>query len=442
MMESTMLMLASLLAVASAQSEYCRFTPKHTLCQFQGTGPHCDQLQAREVSAQEARYIVAEHNELRAKVASGRETRGKTFGQPSAANMNQLEWDDELAKVAQRFADQCMFGHDCLDCRRVARFKVGQNVYSSSSTRLDNSPNWRQALYAWYDEVARFNPQNIEPFVFSSPLGHYTQLVWAKTSRIGCGYTLYKEGPWWTKLYVCDYGSTGNFQDGQMYERGAPCSRCPSGTSCSNQYHGLCTGSSNNIRVQNKPVTSSPPAQVPGVGSPPVNANGQRLFTCDLDHDGCRVKFVGTTWKIIHTDSPQGRILGTAVTSGRTSELTFQQLVVPPRDGSLCLKFAYLKYELGGDAGVDLVISLEPLGGAGQRLEYVEHDSARGQMVHRAVQLDHVMQPFQVRAKASVPAWAFGQATVLALDDLELVAGPCSGSGGGGHDGFTYRDFF
>ena len=29
------------------------------------------------------------------------------------------EWDDELARVAQRHAEQCVFQHDCRDCKRV-----------------------------------------------------------------------------------------------------------------------------------------------------------------------------------------------------------------------------------------------------------------------------------------------------------------------------------
>ena len=47
-------------------------------------------MQARGVTAREAKYIVAEHNELRDKVASGRETRGSIYSQPQAANMRQL----------------------------------------------------------------------------------------------------------------------------------------------------------------------------------------------------------------------------------------------------------------------------------------------------------------------------------------------------------------
>ena len=42
---------------------------------------------------------------------------------------------------------------------------MGQNLYSSSSTRLENIPEWKRAVYAWYDEVAMFDPQDIEPFV-------------------------------------------------------------------------------------------------------------------------------------------------------------------------------------------------------------------------------------------------------------------------------------
>ena len=47
--------------------------------------------------------IVNKHNELRSKVASGNEARGVNGGQPSATNMKQLVWNDDLAEVAQRY---------------------------------------------------------------------------------------------------------------------------------------------------------------------------------------------------------------------------------------------------------------------------------------------------------------------------------------------------
>ena len=51
--------------------------------------------------------ILNKHNELRAKVANGQQ-----IGQPSASNMKKLKWSPELAKIAQRWADQCPSYHD------------------------------------------------------------------------------------------------------------------------------------------------------------------------------------------------------------------------------------------------------------------------------------------------------------------------------------------
>ena len=47
--------------------------------------------------------IVKKHNELRSKVAKGKETRGVDGSQPKASNMRKLVWNDELAEVAQRY---------------------------------------------------------------------------------------------------------------------------------------------------------------------------------------------------------------------------------------------------------------------------------------------------------------------------------------------------
>ena len=43
--------------------------------------------------------------------------------QPPASNMMELTWDPELARLAQTLADQCVFSHECADCRRVERFR-------------------------------------------------------------------------------------------------------------------------------------------------------------------------------------------------------------------------------------------------------------------------------------------------------------------------------
>ena len=64
-----------------------------------------------------------------------------------------------------------------------------------------------------------FSNNNIEPFQFTSAAGHYTQVVWANSDKVGCGATSYKDGRWFTTLYVCNYGPNGNFIKGQMYQQ-------------------------------------------------------------------------------------------------------------------------------------------------------------------------------------------------------------------------------
>ncbi|XP_023342239.1 peptidase inhibitor 16 [Eurytemora carolleeae] len=154
--------------------------------------------------------------------------------------MKILEWDEELATIAQRHADQCVFAHDCSDCRKVNRFGVGQNLYiSKQSLRLPDN-NWKQGITNWYDEVSLFSRTKVEPFQFAASYGHYSQLVWADTHKIGCGLSSYREGKWFASLYTCNYGPNGNFIKGQMYKQGSGCSECSGNETCSIDFPGLC----------------------------------------------------------------------------------------------------------------------------------------------------------------------------------------------------------
>lgn len=77
--------------VAGQTSNYCAFTPQHTLCGASGMGPRCGQeVPGRGVGANEAAAITSLHNQLRSRVAMGLEARGAPGPQPSAANMKLL----------------------------------------------------------------------------------------------------------------------------------------------------------------------------------------------------------------------------------------------------------------------------------------------------------------------------------------------------------------
>ena len=64
-------------------------------------------------------------------------------------------------------------------------------------------------------------------------------MVWARTHKIGCGYTSYRRARFIKKYIVCNYGDAGNLLNAPMYQVGRPCSNCPVNT-CSRNYPGLC----------------------------------------------------------------------------------------------------------------------------------------------------------------------------------------------------------
>ncbi|GFG39137.1 hypothetical protein Cfor_06445, partial [Coptotermes formosanus] len=164
----SLILAATLISVASAQTcAYSSICADHTMCKYPttGYGANClTPVYSGVTSAADKQAALDAHNNVRKKIAKGQETRGTSGPQPTAANMRKLVWDEELATVAQRWANQCTFQHDT--CRSVARFYVGQNLYISYTKGVTPSgqQNWTVAVQAWYDEVKDFNKNNVSPF--------------------------------------------------------------------------------------------------------------------------------------------------------------------------------------------------------------------------------------------------------------------------------------
>merc|ERR1711872_319330 len=200
------------IGVASGSS--CRsYANDHTMNLFAGPSDTCAAMtQSRGFTDAGKNLIVKTHNELRQKVASGLESNG---AQPGASNMCDGTY-------------------------------VGQNVYisysSRSSTEVQVMASVDKAVTNWYSEVEKpgFDSSNISPFQYVSGAGHYTQVVWADTSAVGCGLVNYKDGFWFSTLIACNYAVGGNMMGGTMYEAGTGCSNCPSGTSCDSTFNSLC----------------------------------------------------------------------------------------------------------------------------------------------------------------------------------------------------------
>ncbi|XP_018561493.1 venom allergen 3-like [Anoplophora glabripennis] len=163
---------------------------------------HCAAVYERGVNDNEKQIIVNKHNELRRMISEGR-----VPGQPRGTNLKQLRYDENLAREAQKISDTCRFEHVKVSDGRW--HAVGQNLYASYSTAHQPGANWAKAIQDWFNEYPYYkygdrstNHQN----------GHYTQVVWADTEYVGCGYTLCKGTSWpYEKIYTCNYGPAGNY---------------------------------------------------------------------------------------------------------------------------------------------------------------------------------------------------------------------------------------
>ncbi|XP_074642538.1 cysteine-rich secretory protein 3-like [Tubulanus polymorphus] len=178
----------------------------------------------RGFTTQEKQRLLDLHNLLRAKVATGRQA-----GQPQAANMMAMEWDDRLVRSSQNWATQCQGWHNDNRDRMFKPYPhVGQN-YAGNYGIV-------KSMKVWFEEVKYFHYNT--GYCSKSPCGHYTQLIWWNSALVGCGYDDCKGRRDMTTLY-CDYAPGGNVmvvgksQQEKPYIEGPPCSKCPDG-------YGLC----------------------------------------------------------------------------------------------------------------------------------------------------------------------------------------------------------
>lgn len=143
--------------------------------------------------------IVAAHNLARSRV------------QPAAPSpIPPLEWSETDAAVARDYAARCNYAHN------PNRGPRGENIYASSG--LKNTP--AQVVLAWESEKDDYNyaANSCAP---GKACGHYTQVVWAQTTTVGCAVqscsvnSPFGGGSW--ELWVCDYSPAGNFNGRRPY---------------------------------------------------------------------------------------------------------------------------------------------------------------------------------------------------------------------------------
>ncbi|KAM3872998.1 cysteine-rich venom protein pseudecin [Diretmus argenteus] len=158
--------------------------------------------------------IVEQHNAYRRSV------------EPTAADMLIMNWSDEVAASARNWVDRCELAHGPPSTRMLQGYELGENLFFASALHT-----WDKVVSAWHSEVANYQYPNGS--INGGAIGHYTQIVWNSSYKVGCAGTLCKGNVYY---YGCHYYRAGNFRRVPPYKVGPPCASCPD--ACENK---LCT---------------------------------------------------------------------------------------------------------------------------------------------------------------------------------------------------------
>ncbi|KAK6588843.1 cysteine-rich secretory precursor (CRISP) [Cryptosporidium xiaoi] len=220
--------------------------------------------------------ILNMHNELRSKEAK------------SATYMIKLAYDYSLEGYAANWGMKCMNGQFQHSPKTWPnRVSPGENLYASSID-VSKLSSWdpSSVVKSWWEEREHFNWKLGSPDG-GFPVGHWTQVVRAAASAVGCAIVVRCPGSWKTYV-IChyDFGNLGyipypNFEvDKSLPQR--PCSQCPSGYNCCE--NNLCVG------IINKNVP--PPGELE-IKSGDGVCNDYMMRLCNIRNGACPQGCIG-----------------------------------------------------------------------------------------------------------------------------------------------------
>ncbi|KAI5675471.1 hypothetical protein M9H77_06421 [Catharanthus roseus] len=118
----------------------------------------------------------------------------------STLRMRPLVWSTNLAKYAQWYANQRRF--DC--ALKHSNGPFGENIFWGSG----NGWTPAQAVMAWVSERKWYNYWS-NSCAWGQECGHYTQIVWKGTMRVGCARVNCFGGK--GVFMICNYDPPGNW---------------------------------------------------------------------------------------------------------------------------------------------------------------------------------------------------------------------------------------
>jgi glioma pathogenesis-related protein 2 len=136
-----------------------------------------------------------------------------------------MTWDATLAAAANTYASTCTWAYDANRGNNI-----GENLFGASSFTI-TSLALSQSVDVWYDEIMGYS---LDSPGYSSETGDFTQVVWAGSLKVGCGYAscgdtfVIPNGI----IVVCRYSPAGNIAGAFAENVLAPAGSVPAYVAC------------------------------------------------------------------------------------------------------------------------------------------------------------------------------------------------------------------
>ena len=124
----------------------------------------------------------------------------------AAVGVPDLAWDEALAQVAQDWSDHLSADEDCSLIHSANQY--GENLFWSSG-----SVDAQRVVDAWAGESVDYDYDS-NSCTPGEQCGHYTQIVWDSTERVGCALVACDGGG---EVWTCSYDPPGNYVGEQPY---------------------------------------------------------------------------------------------------------------------------------------------------------------------------------------------------------------------------------
>ena len=123
--------------------------------------------------------------------------------------ISNLKYSKTLAKQAKAYAKKLARLDKGLNHSKTS--KDGENLYMSYSSggnevTFSRHP-FKDAALSWYDEIQDYTYSKIGDEPNFGAIGHYTQMIWGKTTMVGFGYARSNKG---NTYVVARYAEAGN----------------------------------------------------------------------------------------------------------------------------------------------------------------------------------------------------------------------------------------